>query len=185
MESLPWNSYEAFCGQPRNTSSGSWRGVPLLIFLGCWWWATSGIAQQTEEQTKKINTAFSGTAIKSDQPNQTFIDSVSKRHEQLKTQVYGAWRFLYDQQMEKNPLPGVLSEGFKSDGSQLGPEGDLERPYREEYRDFIMEFFPKLLKQINVRRPKEAAEGAPAVPGPMPGPAGRGFGARRGTVGRV
>ena len=160
-------------------------GAALLTVLVCWWLATNGLAGDFKAKASKINSAFTSVSgIQADHPNEAKIKEIKDKQGALKQSVYSAWEYLYRQQKEKNPFPtAVLGEDFQKQFENLRlPQEELARRYRERYQNYIKDYFPKLLEQIEVRHPVEPKPGeaaAPAVGGPRPdnlmGPAGGGM----------
>ena len=69
-----------------------------------------------------------------------------------------AWKILYDEQIAKNPFPvEELGQDCKDvfDAALNTPKVEIPRPYREEYQNYIKNYFPKLQKMIDIRRIKE------------------------------
>ena len=143
--------------------------VLLLAALGSWFGATADIFKQVDAREGKINSHISALEvilIKPDLPNEHRIESIDLKHEQLTEKVYEAWKWLKQEQANRNTLSKKLSEDFRrafAESVELGTEIGYE--YREHYYFFIRDHFPELFKVIGIRQPVEGESEAGSAVG--------------------
>ena len=106
-----------------------------------------------------------------DPPNEGVIAAIREQIDGAPTRnvkgvrqsVLEAWEALYKEQTEKNQLPEVLKNPrFREHFKQLveGKITDLSDDDRAYYMNEIQKYFPKLIEEVDVRRPKgEGTEG--------------------------
>ena len=125
-------------------------GGILITVIVCWWLATGSLASQFTQRKAKLKTAFSNAVVESNHPNQGVIETINQQHEAfLKRRVYEAWKFLYDEQKAKNPLPVELGEDFKQAFENLKPKGDLSYQHLQTYQNYIKGHVATLKKLID------------------------------------
>lgn len=134
--------------------------IMVLVAIGCWWMATSGLAKQFSDRKTKLGGAFRSIVIPQNQPNSGVIDKIRQQQEALKRGVFEAWTILYNQQKSQNPLPKVLGEDFELQFENLKPKQELEHSYLEMYQHFIKRYLPTLKLLVDARRPPERKEGS-------------------------
>jgi hypothetical protein len=142
-------------------------GLTVLVVLGCWWMATASVASDVKAKRTKIEetiTKVQTISNTADHPNPTYLKSLEEEQNKLKERVLVAWKALYEQQQEKNPWPDVLGKEFLDMIKDLKPNEEIPYTYRGRYLNFIKEYFPTLLNEVNYRHPKEGAD--PAAVGP-------------------
>ncbi len=142
-------------------------GLTVLVVLGCWWWATSSVAKEVKDMRGKIDKSFKevqAIADTSQHPNQKYLEALDAEEKKLKEKVLAAWKSLYEEQQKKNPWPEVLGKEFLDMIKDLKPKEEIPYTYRNRYLNFIQDYFPTLLKEVNWRHPKEDA--ANLAPGP-------------------
>ena len=157
--------------------------VIVLIGLLSWAWATEDLATQTDKRIKTLEGEFSGVQGVNSRPEHPNAGVIQAIHEAidgggnpqagLKGNVHEAWKSLYKEQKDNNPLPTVLGDTFREHFEQLrdfdqqvsteklsADERDrrrneiLDNNDRDRYLNQIQEYFPKLFELIDVRRPK-------------------------------
>jgi len=135
-------------------------GLIILTSLGISVIATADLTAQLEARTQELNASFSSVeriCSVSPHPNQKVIDAKNSETEQLKQDVFVAWKTLYQDQTDKNQLADALTEEFKR---EFYRGGELSWEHREVYRTFIHGRFDMLFNDIlDVYRP---VSGAPA-----------------------
>ena len=120
-------------------------GATFVISLGCVAVACSQLFQQCRERKTTLDGEFGNATVPADQPNQSRIDNVTRKDEQLKKIVLDAWKILYDEQIAKNPFPvEELGPDCKDvfDAALNTPKVEIPRPYREEYQNYIRTISP-------------------------------------------
>ena len=153
-------------------------GVVLILLLGVWWQATSGLAKQYEGRKGTLKGHFqkiSTLAGAVDPPNAGVIEAIGRVHDDMTKDVLEAWKFLYKQQQDKNRLPEDLGPEFISVWNSLQPDDPIPDEFRDIYWTFITNYLPTQCKRAHIRRPKDGeAERRRLGPGLMPegGPAG-------------
>ncbi len=135
-------------------------GLVVLMGLAGWWLATSALAKQFDTRSTELQGHFAkllDIVGRQNHPNEKVITKIEDTTNDLKKDVYEAWEILYEEQDRHNPLPNVLTDGFKDVFRGLDPEDDIPREYREEYQSFIQYHIPRLFGEegVNVLRPKE------------------------------
>ena len=135
-------------------------GLVVLMGLAGWWLATSALAKQFDTRSTELQGHFAkllDIVGRQNHPNEKVIAKIEDTTNDLKKDVYEAWEILYEEQDRHNPLPNVLTDGFKDVFRGLDPEDDIPREYREEYQSFIQYHIPRLFGEegVNVLRPKE------------------------------
>jgi hypothetical protein len=132
-------------------------GAVLCASLGCWFWATSDLANLFQQRKSAIAKDFSSVQqIRKGHPNSAVISYVSHQTDDLKKGVFAAWETLYKQQKANNPFPvKELGEDFKKDFERLQPKGELRSQFRERYRTFIKNYLNNLKIMVDARRPVE------------------------------
>jgi hypothetical protein len=107
-----------------------------------------------------------------DHPNQQVIDAIDERTVEVQEDVGRAWTYLYQVQRQNNPLPEILSPGFKQAFLETPEDDDLDWEYRNDYMNFIGDYIPQLLEMGDIIPPVAQQAGArtPGAPGFMPGP---------------
>jgi hypothetical protein len=134
--------------------------IMVLVAIGCWWMATSGLAKQFSDRKTKLEGGFRSIVIPQNQPNSGVIDKIRQQQEALKRSVFEAWTILYNQQKSQNPLPKVLGEDFELQFENLKPKQELAHTYLEMYQNFIKLHLPTLKLLVDARRPSERKEGS-------------------------
>ena len=79
----------------------------------------------------------------------------------VRERVLQAWKALYKEQRQKNRLPDVLKkQTFREHFEQLmeGKIPELNDVDREYYMNEIQKYFPKLIEEVDVRRPKKPTD---------------------------
>lgn len=146
--------------------------VVLFVAVATWGTATADLYQRYKKRTGELEGKFSNVRqVVGDHnpPNDDVNDYVEKENTILKDDVYEAWKQLYDAQDKKNPLPSVLSDAFKAEWKRWVDRGakdddEIDISYREQYNNFIGEYFPVLEEEVDAIRPKPGQAVAPATP---------------------
>lgn len=136
--------------------------IVLVVGLLAWTTATGDLANRYQTRRQKLDEDFKGVRAISAQvnhPNDKVIDAIQREGDKLKEKVLQAWELLYNEQNEKNRWPDSLSKGFLRDIKRLAPDDEIPGHRREEYQTFIAQHFPKLFKQLDIRRRRERVEG--------------------------
>jgi hypothetical protein len=144
----------------------------LLVLLVSWSMATGKLSKDFDTRKGTINSRFSEMATIAGEvspANQEVINAVLQEHNKLTRNVTSAWEFLYKQQQQNNPLPSVLGKTFQTVWESLGPEEPIPGEYLDVYGTFIKRHFPRLLEQVDIRRPKTAKPEAGREPAGIPG----------------
>jgi len=154
----------------------------LVIGLMSWTWATADLAKRFGDRKKGLEGLFAGLLGVSGQPNppnERVIDALEVEHNRLKKNVLGAWKVLYQEQQENNPVPPVLGEDFvRAFNRSSATKEELPPAYRTLYMNFIKDHIKTLPEKIRRRKLKEGegakpapAAAAPGVADPQPKPA--------------
>ncbi|HUT93943.1 MAG TPA: hypothetical protein VMY37_31055, partial [Thermoguttaceae bacterium] len=137
-------------------------GVIVVLVLGAWWSATSGLAKSIETRKGELESAeksLQGITSESLHANKECISAVQAKHEKLKNEVYGAWDFLYRVQ-KKNSVWPPIAPNFRRDIELLGPDDEIRPEYRDLYMYFIRKHLPRLYEAVDIRLPaKRDAQG--------------------------
>ena len=138
-------------------------GLVVLLGVGIWLYATSGLARATEERRSQLLQAREQVArIRSvaNHPNKKVLEAIQREHRRLIEIVYQAWEELYRDQRERNQWPRELGQEFLDVINSLGPDEEIPVRYREVYQYFIKNHFPEWYEIIDLRLPpKRDAEG--------------------------
>ena len=139
-------------------------GVIVLIVLGAWWSATSGLAKSIETRKGELESAqksVKSVTSESLHANEKCISAIETQHEKLKNQVYDAWDFFYQEQKKNNKWPPV-DPTFRRDITLLGPEDEISREHLDSYMYFIRRHLPRTFEIADLRLPLQRdAEGNP------------------------
>ena len=136
-------------------------GAVIVVGLAIWTSAAADLGgrfkqrKQTLEQTRD---QVLGIIKEGKHPNEGSVAATVQEHEILKENVFRAWRILYDDQKQKNKLPGELTEDFRLVWNSLGPDDEIPEQFREEYMNFIANHFPALFEIIDIRLPVQVDE---------------------------
>ncbi|GAG09048.1 unnamed protein product, partial [marine sediment metagenome] len=136
-------------------------GVAVVTALVGWWLATGALDKAFADRRTEINGNFQKmqTIVGQEKhPNQQCIEEIGKKTEELKAEVVLAWKQLYEQQKQKNPLPKPLGEDFKMVFESLGPKDKIPGRYLQRYMDFIGYHIPTLFEMADILRPAPPAE---------------------------
>jgi len=138
-------------------------GLVVLIGVGAWFLATSGLARATEERRNQLlQTRDQVAKVRSVQshPNKRILEAIQQEHRRLIDIVYRAWEELYRDQRERNQWPRELGQEFLNVVNSLGPDEEIPVRYREIYQYFIKNHFPEWYEIVDLRLPpKRDAEG--------------------------
>ena len=137
-------------------------GVIVVLVLGAWWSATSGLAKSIETRKGELEGAqksVQGVTAQSLHANRECISAIQAEHEKLKNEVYNAWDFLYRVQ-KKNSVWPPIAPNFRRDIELLGPDDEIQVKYRDLYMYFIQRHLPRLYEIVDIRLPaKRDAKG--------------------------
>lgn len=143
-------------------------GIILLVALGGWYMAVSGIDKQTEAKEQEIKSSLStASTIASTQnhPNAAYETGMGKWLTKYREDIEQAWKEKWNAQRKLLKWPEELGKGFEDEvnGILLDPITGGRRPIealtdedmkelrvrtRELYRDYIKEELPKLAEII-------------------------------------
>lgn len=173
-------------------------GVVVVVPVVVWFLATADLRSRftaRQEAIKKRFDELQAIVSNSQHPNDKTIAYVrgllgsSDLPQTLKGKVFTAWELLYREQKEKNQLPGMLGEGFKSEFESLGPnKKELPAEFLELYQSFIDRHLPTLREIVRWRHPKDESGAGGVGPGGRttmarpPSPFGRPTGEAGGNV---
>ena len=148
-----------------------WGLAVLAVALlgGVWTAASARLSDTFEKRKSEVKRDFDDmhqVAGLPDPVNELVYNAIRAVHEQLQKSVMRGWRYLYEQQKENNPLPSVLDERFKEEWDKRKPNEELPAEMLEHYWNFIQRYFPELLKNADIRRPKNPARLAGGGLGP-------------------
>jgi len=139
-------------------------GVIVVLVLGAWWSATSGLAKSIETRKEELISAqksVQSVTSESLHANQECIKEIKAKHEDLKNEVYDAWNFFYGEQKRNNQWPPV-DQTFRRDIALLGPDDEISVPHRDSYMYFIRRHLPQTFEIVDLRLPvKRDAQGEP------------------------
>ena len=130
-------------------------GVIVVLVLGAWWSATSGLAKSIETRKGELEGAqksVQGVTAQSLHANRECISAIQAEHEKLKNEVYNAWDFLYRVQ-KKNSVWPPIAPNFRRDIELLGPDDEIRPEYRDLYMYFIRRHLPRLYETVDIRLP--------------------------------
>ena len=136
-------------------------GVVLILLLGIWWQSTAGIAKEYDGRKGALKRHFADISTLAgavDPPNEGVIAAIVRVHDKLFDNVLKAWKYLYEQQQEKNRLPDDLGPEFIARWNSLKADDPIPDEYRDIYWTFITNYLPKQLKRVRIWRPKEGQE---------------------------
>lgn len=77
-------------------------------------------------------------------PNQKTVELIAEQQKKLAAEVFGAWKFLYDEQSRRNKWPDALGVEFLARIRGLKPYELIEDEDRETYQYFIRKHVPRL-----------------------------------------
>ncbi|WP_158265450.1 hypothetical protein [Blastopirellula marina] len=146
-------------------------GIILLVALGGWYMATTGIDKITDAKEQEIETGLSSArtiASTQNHPNAQYETGMAKWLTKYREDIEQAWKEKWDAQRKLLKWPDELNVGGKNfvdeiNGILLDPTTggrrpiealndeemkELRVPSRELYRDYIKEELPKLAEII-------------------------------------
>lgn len=134
-------------------------GVILITSLVCWWLAKDSLVERFKTRKSQIESAFQGTKVMPNHPNQEVIKKIQDQDKLLKEGVNAAWKILYEEQ-EKNYTfpPQVFDAGFIKEFKALRPQKELASVYLGRYQNRIKDYLPTLKTIVNALHPIEESK---------------------------
>ena len=159
-------------------------GVSVILAMGVWWSATSGLADKIDGRKKElegVHSSVQGISSGGTHPNENCIAAVGTLHTELTGNVFQTWEDQYLAQKERNRWPIELGDEVRRHIEFLDPDAEIPDYYRDTYMYFIKNHLPELGKIVDVRLPAKRdengeilrdAEGKPVKIDPFEGAVG-------------
>lgn len=150
-------------------------GFVFVSSIGCWWYATGDLVQQTQSRESTLEGLFSqlmGVISRPVHHNNKFVEGVQQLNTQQAQNVYNSWKELYDRQKKTvMQWPKGLPPDHVTILDSLGADEDIHKTIRETYRNYIVRNEPPRLKQqlglLEVKMPEEVKERESPVLNPV------------------
>lgn len=148
----------------------------LLIGLVSWTWATTDLAGRYGKRKTTLKGHFDklqNIIAQPNPPNELVMDAIERDYIKLQKTVLQAWKLLFNEQQEKNPVPSVVGDEIVPFFKYLGSTGEIPVKLRETYQYHILEHVNKLDGIVKRLKPdetgtKDTSFVAPEGPGAKP-----------------